>query len=52
MFFSADVTVHLIFWKFIIVEEDWLHFPRSFLLNYRPALQNPSNDVVLSHLHS
>ena len=28
------------------------HFPRSFLLNYRPALQNPSNDVVLSHLHS
>ena len=28
------------------------HFPRSFLLNYRPALQNPRNDVVLSHLHS
>ena len=28
------------------------HFPRSFLLNHRPALQNPSNDVVLSHLHS
>lgn len=29
MFFSADVTVHLIFWKFIIVEEDWLQPPLS-----------------------
>lgn len=50
MFFSADVAVHLIFWKFIIVEEDWLQPPLS--KKERPALQNPSNDVVLSHLHS
>ena len=26
------------------------HFPRSFLLNYGPALHNPSNEAILSRL--
>ena len=26
------------------------HFPRSFLLNYGPALQNPSDEAILSRL--
>ena len=27
------------------------HFPRSFLLNYGPALQSPNEEAVLSRLH-
>ena len=26
------------------------HFPRSFLLNYGPALQNPSDEAILNRL--
>ena len=28
------------------------HFPRSFLLNYGPALQNPNEEAILNRLHN
>ena len=28
------------------------HFPRSFLLKYGPALQDPTNNAILNRLHS